>query len=254
MHRFFVPAETMQSKAVLLAGDLAHQLSRVLRLRAGDQIELLDNSGRAWLARLDEVSPRCCRATTLACYRPSTECRTRFVLYQGLPRGHKFDLILQKATELGASRIVPVRAARSIQMAAEEATPARARRWERIIQEAAEQSGRALMPALSEAISLPAAIDEIEEGDLCLAGAPREGATPIRHVLGRIPQAPTPVRLFVGPEGGLDDAELGSLQAAGVSLVSLGPRVLRTETAGLVMLALASYALGEMELPGEHGF
>ncbi len=253
LHRFFVPSEWLQHDPVTLGGQVSHQLSRVLRLKPGDEIELLDNSGAAWRVRLVEVSPRQCLAERLRCYHPDTEPRVPLILYQGLPSGRKLDLVLQKSTELGATRIVPVLASRSVQGERSEAGAARLKRWRRIVQEAAEQSGRVRIPELSDIVTLDRAIQDIGAGDLCLAGALDDGALGIRDALEGQP-LPASVRLFVGPEGGFDEDELAVLHSARVVSVSLGSRVLRTETAGLVMLAVVAYALGEMSTKGADAF
>jgi 16S rRNA (uracil1498-N3)-methyltransferase len=167
-------------------------------------------------------------------------------LYQSLPKGRKMDTVLQKAVELGASGIVPVVAARSVPTEPDERGSARLIRWRRIIQEAAEQSGRAVLPSLSDSLTLSLALEQINPGDLCLAGLLEEAAVPIRSVLQLLEAPPPCVRLFVGPEGGFDQGESELFQEAGAIPVTLGARTLRTETAGLAMLAVVGYALGEM--------
>ena len=249
LHRFFVPSEWLQHDPVSLGEEISHQLSRVLRLKPGDEIELLDNSGTAWRVRLVEVGARQCLAERLRCYQPETESQIPLILYQGLPSGRKLDLVLQKSTELGATRIVPLLASRSVQGERPEAGGARLKRWRRIVQEAAEQSRRARLPEVSDIVSLDRAIQDIDTGDLCLVGAVEESAVGIRSALEGHP-LPASVRLFVGPEGGFDEDELALLRSAGAISVSLGPRILRTETAGLVMLAVVGYALGEMSTKG----
>jgi 16S rRNA (uracil1498-N3)-methyltransferase len=252
-HRFFVPAEWVQCDPIPLTGAIAHQLSLVLRLCPGDEVELLDNSGISWRVRLTQVSARECVATRLDAYRPPTEPSIPVTLYQSLPKGRKIDLVLQKATELGATTIVPVLAARSVPMLRGENSATRRTRWRRILQEAAEQSGRARIPALDDVVTLPAALAGLQRGDLCLAGALSDDAVPIRERIESLEVRPGCVRLFVGPEGGFSDDEHALLWDAGVTLVSLGPRTLRTETAGLAMLAVVGFALGEMDGRGSDG-
>ncbi|MFO7696328.1 MAG: RsmE family RNA methyltransferase [Anaerolineae bacterium] len=245
-HRFFVPPEWLAHDPISLSGEVAHQLCRVLRLKPGDEIELLDNSGRALKVRLTRVEPRECLALRQESYRPCTEPRVPMVLYQSLPKGRKMDTVLQKAVELGATAIAPVLAARSVPAEPDERGGARLIRWRRIIQEAAEQSGRAVLPSLSDSLTLSLALEQIQPGDLCLAGLIEKTAVPIRSVLQLLEAPPPCVRLFVGPEGGFDQGESKLLQEAGAIPVTLGARTLRTETAGLAMLAVVCYALGEM--------
>ena len=248
-YRFFVPSEWLQHDRISLDGQVAHQLSRVLRLKPGDEIELLDNSGAAWRVQLLEVSPRQCLADRLRCHYPDTEPPVPLILYQGLPGGRKLDLVLQKSTELGATRIVPVLASRSVKAERPEAGGGRLERWRRIVQEAAEQSGRARLPEVSDIVTLDRAIQDIDAGDLCLVGALDDNVPGIRDVL-ESHHLPAAVRIFVGPEGGFDDDELALLRSGRVVSVSLGRRILRTETAGLAMLTVVGYALGEMSTKG----
>ncbi|NLX43705.1 MAG: 16S rRNA (uracil(1498)-N(3))-methyltransferase [Chloroflexi bacterium] len=245
IHRFFVPAQSLVQDPIVLGDDLAHQLSRVLRLSPRDRIDLLDGSGSAWRVELLQVNPGRCLATRLYSFPVDTESRLPLVLYQALPGGRKFDLVLQKATELGATRIVPITASRSVRDAAAEVTESTRRRWLRIVQEAAEQSGRGRLPAIAGLSTLEQAAQEVVKGELALVGALESATVPIRTALEQVGSLPSAVRLFVGPEGGFQVDEIERLQAVGVLAVSMGPRILRTETAGLAMLAVVACALGE---------
>jgi 16S rRNA (uracil1498-N3)-methyltransferase len=246
-HRFFVPPELLRPSPIVLEGALAHQLGRVLRLRPGDEIELLDGQGEAWLVALEQVAPQRCTARELRRYRLATEPATRFVLYQGISKGQKLDWVWQKATELGASELVPMATARSIGAELRQVGSTRLDRLQRIAQEAAEQSGRARVPVVRPAIAFDEALSEREPGDLALVGALIPEAQPLPKVLAARETPPTTVRLYIGPEGGLDDDEIAQARDQGVQPITMGPRTLRTETAGVALLAILAYALGEME-------
>lgn len=245
--RFFVAPDLLERIPIRIEGALAHQLYRVLRLRPGDRIELLDNSGEVLLAELQQVSPALCLASAVSRYRPHTEPQTRFILYQAICSSHKLDWVCQKATELGIAELVPVATARCIGAELRQLGAARLGRLQRIAQEAAEQSGRAIMPLVRPAIPLAQALTELAPDDLGLVGALTPEALPLRQALALRATPPATVRLFVGPEGGLEDSEVELARSHCVLPVSLGPRTLRTETAGLALLAIVSYALGEME-------
>lgn len=247
LHRFFVAPEALQHSPVRIEGALAHQLCRVLRLRPGDGIELLDNSGEVTSAFLEQVTPSLCLATIVARHRPDTEPRTRLMLYQAISKGHKLDWVCQKATELGVSELVPVATARSIGADLRQVGAGKLTRLQRIAQEAAEQCGRATMPLVRPAIPFAQALMELAPGELALVAALSSESLPLRQALEQYGSPPATVRLYVGPEGGLEDAEIELACAQGVLPVSLGPRTLRTETAGLALLAIVAYALGELE-------
>jgi 16S rRNA (uracil1498-N3)-methyltransferase len=247
MHRFFVEPDVLRHRPIALQGELAHQIKRVLRLKPGDQIELLDDSGEAWLVALEQVSSSLCVVREVDRYRPDTEPTRRLILYQAISKGHKLDWVCQKATELGVSELVPMATARSVGANLRELGPTRLVRLQRIAQEAAEQSGRAVMPTVRPAIAYGQALAERGPRDLALIGVLTPGALPIRQVFVHEETPPGTVRLFIGPEGGFEDAEVELARARGVRPVSLGPRVLRTETAGIALLAIMAHLLGELE-------
>lgn len=247
LHRFFVAPEQLQRTPIALDGALAHQLSRVLRFRPGERIELLDGSGEVWLAALEQVSPELCLARALSHYRPDTEPLTHFVLYQAISKGHKLDWVCQKAVELGVGEVVPMATARSIGADRRQVGGAKLTRLQRIAQEAAEQSGRTRLPEVRAAIPLAEALAEAAPDDLALMGALAPEAISLRQALAARAAPPAVVRLYVGPEGGFEEAEVEQARAQGVLPISLGPRTLRTETAGVALLAIVAYALGEME-------
>jgi 16S rRNA (uracil1498-N3)-methyltransferase len=253
--RFFVPPETLRREPLTLEGELAHQLSRVLRLRAGARLTLLDDSGQAYEVELDEVSPTRARAHLVAVSIPQSEPGVRLVLYQALLREAKFDLVLQKGTEVGVAAFVPLLAERSLVGKNEGPTPARQARWERIVREAAEQSGRARLPRLLPAQSVAVAARVIPAGALSLLATVGTATRALGVVLRAADENATrevrrertrSVHLFIGPEGDFSPAEVAAAIAAGAIPISLGPRVLRAETAGLVALAAILYALGEL--------
>ncbi len=246
-HRFFVPPDLLLQSPITLEGALAHQLSRVLRLKPGDQIELLDGQGEAYLVALEQVTPRRCLAIEINRYRPDTEPATRFVLYQAISKGQKLDWVWQKATELGVSELVPMATTRTIGAELRQVGATRLERLQRIAQEAAEQSGRARIPQVRPAITFEEALSEREPGNLALIGALTPEALSLQKALEDQSTSPGTVRLYVGPEGGLDDNEVSQARNREVQPISLGPRTLRTETAGIALLAILAYALGDME-------
>jgi 16S rRNA (uracil1498-N3)-methyltransferase len=247
-HRFFVPRDVFSGDQVRLEGDLAHRLSRVLRLEAGAFVVLLDGTGLEYKTRLDAVQPH--RATgTVVGRRPGRpEPRVRLVLYQSLVKGERFDWVLEKGTELGVAAFVPLLSRRNVVRAAP-ARPARPERWRRVVREAAEQCGRSVLPdvlaperleqALADAADLRLLPWEGEEA-LGLGAALRRARPALEAV-----ERPT-VAVLIGPEGGFADDEVTLAREAGAQVVSLGRRILRSETAGIVAAAAILYELGEL--------
>ncbi len=251
MQRFFVSPDALSTTQVRLTGDTARQISRVLRMRPGDELLLLDGSGMEYKARLAIFGKEDVWCEMLEKRVGSAEPHHRVDLYLSLlNKPDKFEWALQKCTELGAARFIPVVAERSI---ADAPGQGRQERWERIIQEAAEQSGRSTLPSLSEAIPLKRAI--VMEGERAratpdgahLAIMPAMGATHSLHDLLTASEGiPNSASLFIGPEGGFSEPELGMAQDCGIHLVTLGSRTLRAETAAVATLTIVTYAFGEM--------
>lgn len=246
MQRFFVDPRALAARPARLQGDLAHQIARVLRLAPDDVITLLDNSGAAYTARLLTVSPRQVTAEVIERTEPQVEPRVRLILYQAVPRAKKIEWVLQKGAELGVSAFVPVIAARCQGLARADLDEPKLDRWRKIVAEAAEQSGRVLLPEVAPALALAEAVTAAMGADLALMAAVSAEARPLRSVLGALDRTPATVALLVGPEGGFAPEEVALAIQAGVLPISLGPRVLRTETAALVAFSAVLYALGEL--------
>lgn len=250
MHRFFVHPEAIKEQEARIGGEVAHQISRVLRMQVGDEICLLDGAGYEYQVSLLTVGASECVGRVIEKAKGSGEPRCQVTLYISLlNKVDKFEWALQKCTEIGAARFVPVRSARSISD-----TPGATKidRWKRIIQEAAEQSGRAIIPTLAECTTLQAAIRQ-ERAALgnTVAGNhvalfPTLGAQQtLKDALQKTAQVNT-IAIFVGPEGGFTQDEVNDALTAGIQAVTLGPRTLRAETAAVAGLAMALYELGDM--------
>lgn len=236
LHRFFIPAASLRGDPITVDGEALHHLRTVLRLAAGAEILLLDGAGGCCRARLENVGRDRAVALPLARWQAGEDlCPLR--LLQVLPKGDKFDLVLQKGTELGVTAFQPVLSSRAV--ARPEA--ARTARWERIVREAARQSRRPRLPALEPLLPLDRALAAASEPLRLILW--EEGAQPLATALPR--EAPGGVALLVGPEGGFSPAEVAQAQGGGFVPVHLGPRILRTETAGLAVAAVVQYLYGD---------
>ena len=249
MHRF-VTEERISGvgEEVILGKEESVHASKVLRLRPGENVQLIDGENR-YDAALTAVSSEETRARVTALC-PSPEAPARAVLWQGLPKADKLELIAQKATELGVWEIWPVEMLRSVARLGKN-DPKKQERLSRIALEAAKQSGRAHVPEVRAAVSFDKALKRLEEEpfDLILVAWEEEHALPLSKAIGEYRQfngIPGRVLIVIGPEGGIDEAEQQRLAALGAQSVTLGPRILRTETAGLCALAALWTAMGEM--------
>ncbi len=252
MHRFFVPADWIKGNSVTITGPQAHQMARVLRLCPGDNVIVLDNSGWEIEVRLVTVERHTVTGEVLRRRLSSGEPRTKISLYQGVLKSNRFEFVLQKGTELGVVEFVPVIAERCV-MSDLEAVENKRRRWEWIIQEAAEQSHRGRKPVLRSAALFPQACERARRaGGLALIPWEEEKRTNLRDLL-RTPSPdrkqswpPFTIHLFIGPEGGFSRDEVALAQRYGLIPLTLGQRILRAETAGPVAAAAILYELGDL--------
>jgi 16S rRNA (uracil1498-N3)-methyltransferase len=252
MHRFFVPPSWVQGNSVTVTGPQAHQIERVLRMRPGDVVLVLDNSGWEIETRLLSVARDRVEGEVLHRRLAGGEPRTKISLYQGVLKSKGFELVLQKGTELGVVEFVPIIADRCV-VSDLDAVEKRRRRWEWIIQEAAEQSHRGRKPVLRPAVLFRQACEEARHlGGLSLIPWEGESDVALREVLRAAPPggeqkgAPFALNLFIGPEGGFTADEIAVARRYGLLPVTLGPRILRAETAGLAATAAILYELGDM--------
>jgi 16S rRNA (uracil1498-N3)-methyltransferase len=241
--RFFVEGVHAVGDRVAFAPDDARKLATVLRKQSGDRVQVVDSGGAAFAATL-EVGGRDVAATLdERLDRGEVETALRVTIAQAVPKGQKMELVVEKATELGAHAIVPVRSARVI---GHETSPAKVERWRRIAKSAAQQSGRARIPDVADVHGWDALLATFARYDRVYVPWELADPAPLREVFERELPAATSVLIVVGPEGGFSAAEVERARAAGASAISLGRRILRTETAALVVLSAALYARGEL--------
>lgn len=253
MQRFFVPPTWIQANRVTMVGPQAHQIADVLRLRPGDRVVVLDNSGWEIEARLVEVDRRSVEGEVMSRRLCASEPRTKIGLYQAVLKGRRFEFALQKGTELGIVEFVPVIADRCILSDLEDVENKR-ERWQTIIQEAAEQSRRGRKPVLRPAALLAQVCEQLRHAPgLSIMLWEDEPRTSLRDLLrtpppgytGRYP--PFAVQLLAGPEGGFTPEEVDIARRYGMAQARLGPRILRGETAGIVAAAAVLYELGDLQ-------
>jgi 16S rRNA (uracil1498-N3)-methyltransferase len=218
---------------------------RSLRLKVGDALLVTDGQGREVQAKLVRWDRRSVELELGADTGRNPESGLRLTLYQGLARGHKLEWVLQKATELGMSRFVPVVTARS-QVALPMAGPApQQRRWEEIVRQAARQCGRTRLPEMNPPLAFSASLADLPAAALGLI-LTEDPIDPAWAAGGFSGPAPREVGVWIGPEGGFTPEEQLAARQRGLRAVQLGPRVLRTETAGLVAVVLAQFLWGDL--------
>ena len=242
--RFFVEPSAIESGMVRFTRDQAHQMAAVLRLSAGSQVTALDNSGWQYGVKLTRVGGGEAVGSITARSLVSTEPRTKITLYAGLIRGPKLELVLQKCTELGVVAFVPVISHRCVVGQGDDLSPSKIDRWQRILVEAAEQSGRGKLPTLHPAVPFDHALAAQRGTSLLLWEGERE--MPLRDALQGGTRGAFSVNLFVGPEGGFTNEEVERARAAGVTPVTMGSRVLRAETASIAAVSAILFGQGDL--------
>jgi len=245
-NRFFVAESGFEDQNVRLSTEQAHQVCHVLRLKAGDQIVVLDNAGNEYEVMLTTITKR--EATgRITEKRPAVgEPKVRITLFQSLLARDKFEWVLQKGTEVGVSRFVPMQTERSIARA-RRIDAKKLTRWRRIVTEAAEQSHRGRIPEIEEASTWDEALAQLGNFDRSLIAATSGQTRTLKEALEPDGKPPSSIAVLIGPEGGFSDNEASQACASGAILVGLGPRILRTETAAIVVPALILHELGHLE-------
>ncbi|MFQ6019940.1 MAG: RsmE family RNA methyltransferase [Dehalococcoidia bacterium] len=242
MPRFFLPPEAIHGREAVLPPTLARRLYRVLRLHPGERLLLVDGSGKEYEAELTSLSAAGGTAVVTAEREAANEPGLRLVLYPSLIKANRFDLVLEKGTELGVTAFAPVVCQRSV--ARPDDPAAKAERWRRLVLEAAEQCGRARSPDVSPPLPFAQAMGSAP--GLKLLPWEGESALGMRSFLQGLEGPVDTVSLFLGPEGGFTAAEVELARRQGAAVVSLGRRILRAETAAIVAAAIVLHELGEM--------
>ena len=247
MHRFFIEPDWIEKSKVTLVGEIVHQLKNVLRMQAGRKIIVLDNSGQEYFVTLEHVAKNVVVGEIYDRRPAAGEPSLHLCLYQGTLKAQKFEWVLQKGTELGITEFVPVICERSI-LGDVESVDQKTLRWERIIQEAAEQSGRGRLPELRPAMMFAQACQRAgRTSGHSLIGWEAEVQTNLKAALASTDPPPKQINLFIGSEGGYTLDEVRLANGYNILPVSLGQRIFRAETAGLVAASAIFYQFDELK-------
>lgn len=239
--RFYCPDPLAPGAVVDLPEEAAHHAVRVLRLREGDAVQLFDGNGGEWLARIQRLKPAV-RVVLEEFAAADREAPLQVSLIQGVASGDKMDWIMQKAVELGVAAIQPVFAKRSVVRLSGERSERRVQHWRNIAVASCEQSRRNRIPRVAPLVDLPQYLAQPAQQNECRLILSPGAQMRIRDVA--LPSGP--VSILVGPEGGFEDGEFAAAELAGFIPVHLGPRVLRTETAGPAALAVVLSLWGDL--------
>lgn len=245
MHKFFANCEMVNDSYATITGDDVKHIYKVLRLNCGDEVVINNEQGKEYLGEIEEITKQYVKVKIIEEIEINSESNLNITLFQGLPKSTKMDLVVQKCTELGVNTFVPIITSRvDVKLKGEFK---KLDRLQRIALEACKQCKRAKVPKVLEPIDFKEMIKSLEDMDLVVV--PYENATGngIRTMKNLIKKnALKNVAIIVGPEGGFEEEEIEALEEKKAYIVTLGPRILRTETAGFVCVSLIQYELGDL--------
>lgn len=243
MPKYFTEPENIKDGFIEIFSDEAKHILNVMRMEIGDTLTICDGQSNDYLCRICETGKNCLKAKIEETTKGESEPKTKITLYQGLPKSDKMELIIQKCVEIGVCRIVPViteRAIVKIEKGAKE--DKKTERWQKIAESAAKQSGRGIIPAVERPMKFKDAIEEAVKNGEAIIPYENEKDRGLKEFVKN--SKAENIGIFIGPEGGFDTKEIEFAVENGVMSVTLGKRILRTETAGIVTSAIVLYELG----------
>lgn len=246
MDRFFVEKNNinLENNTCTIEGEDVKHISKVLRCKVGEQLEVCDCNNSEYLCEITNIDKDVVNLDIIEKVDIKRESDIKVKLYQGLPKGPKMEMILQKLTEVGVDEIILVQTKRSVAKVDDKKEDKKIERWERIIYEAAKQSKRGQLPKLRGVLSFKEALEDMKSNDMNICPYENERTVSIKNAIkdANINN----IGIFVGPEGGFAEEEIEKIQDIDSKVVSLGPRILRTETASVVASSIVLYELSDL--------
>lgn len=243
MYRFFVPMEQIsEAKAVILGDDVNH-IKNVLRMKSGEKVMLSDGQGKDYYCIIEDIQAEKIEVTIEEIHLVKTELPVRMILFQALPKADKMELIIQKAVELGVCEVVPVRTKRCVVKLDDAKAAKKVKRWQGIAEAASKQSGRGIVPNVHDVMSWTEAMEYARTLEkIMIPYELYDGMSESLETVRRAAKSES-IGIFIGPEGGFERTEVEAAMEAGAIPISLGRRILRTETAGLAILSVLMFEI-----------
>lgn len=246
MPRFYVEDCSQAQESITITGEDVNHIKNVLRLSVGDAVTICDGQGKEYICRIREIGTNAVEAGIEDICQNAAELPCAITLFQGMPKSDKMEFIIQKAVELGAVEIVPVMMKRTVVKLEEKKKEKKIERYQAISESAAKQSGRGIIPKVSMFCTWKEAMARMETFDaILLPYESAEGISYARDVVQQVSHLPegSRIAIFIGPEGGFAQEEVEQAQSAGAKIITLGNRILRTETAGLTILSILMFQM-----------
>lgn len=245
MHKFFVNKDKIIGSTAFIEEEDVKHIYKVLRLKTGEKVSINNCEGIEYLGEITEINKKQVLVKLIEKLSINNESPIDIYLYQGLPKSSKMDLIVQKGTELGVKEITPIVTARVV-VKSEINEFRKIDRWNRIALEACKQSKRSLIPVINTPIEFKDLIENLKKMDLIIVPYENEDGFGIKDVIPKINRNIKNIAVIIGPEGGFEESEIDKFKELEAYIVTLGPRILRTETAGFVCVSLLMYELGDI--------
>lgn len=245
MHQFFVTPMQVKEDRIYIEGQDVNHIKNVLRMKTGEQLKISDGNNKRYLCEIETMTAQEVCVRIIEEQQVNTELPSKIYLFQGLPKGDKMELIVQKAVELGVYEVIPVATKRAVVKLDEKKAAKKVERWNGIAESGAKQSGRNVIPSVTKVMSYKEALAYAKELDVILIPYElAEGIAETKQVIEGIKKGAS-IGVFIGPEGGFETAEVEQAIESGAKAITLGRRILRTETAGLTTLSILMYHLEE---------
>ena len=243
MHHFFVTPEQVKESHIYIEGSDVNHIKNVLRMKLGEELCISDGTANEYLCKIESMDAEGICVAIQSVTEGGNELPSKIYLFQGLPKSDKMELIIQKAVELGVYEIVPVATKRAVVKLDDKKASKKVERWNSIAESGAKQSGRNVIPKVTDVKSYKAAMEYASDLDVVLIPYElAEGMSETKEIISSI-QPGQSVGIFIGPEGGFEVSEIEYAMEKGVKPITLGKRILRTETAGLTTLSILMYHL-----------
>ena len=244
MNQFFVEQSQIQGKKIIITGKDVNHIKNVLRMKIGEELSVSNGvDGKEYRGIIEEFLEEEVICSLAFVKEDGVELPSKVYLYQGLPKADKMELIIQKAVELGVYEIIPVATKRAVVKLDEKKSKSKISRWQAISEAAAKQSKRAIIPTVADVLSFKEALKDCQKAEIkVIPYELAEGMDKTKEIISNLKPGQD-VAIFIGPEGGFDDGEIEAAIGTGVVPVTLGKRILRTETAGFTILSWIMYQL-----------
>ena len=244
MNQFFVEPAQIQDKKIVITGKDVNHIKNVLRMKIGEELSVSNGvDGKEYRGIIEEFTEDAVVCSLAFVKEDGVELPSKVYLYQGLPKADKMELIIQKAVELGVYEVIPVATKRAVVKLDEKKSKSKIARWQAISEAAAKQSKRAIIPKVAEVLSFKGALNDCKKAEVkVIPYELAEGMDKTKEIISSLKPGQD-VAIFIGPEGGFDESEIETAIGTGVVPVTLGKRILRTETAGFTILSWIMYQL-----------